>query len=183
MASFYYYNQKTSSLLGKDAHTDRNKVLSYLGEFDVEDVDLKHSATGGWHCSYTGDLARGRNKKSKGIGGLPGPGLMEASSAHSSVYVDDPLTAPLSPDTKALDDKVFLDQFEGSMSGGLNLDALPPEGGGNASESSSGYDALIDAYNSSINWDDLRRGPGERGFSSSNHGGARDRGKWGRDIV
>jgi hypothetical protein len=45
------------------ADTDRTKVLTYLNEFDVEDVDLKHSATGGWHCSYDGPLAHGINNK------------------------------------------------------------------------------------------------------------------------
>lgn len=45
--------------------TDRQHVLTYLGDFDVEDVDLKHSATGGWHCSYAGPLAHGINNKSR----------------------------------------------------------------------------------------------------------------------
>ena len=49
------YRQKT------DANTDRGKVLHYLHEFDIEDVDLKHSATGGWRCTYAGELADGIN--------------------------------------------------------------------------------------------------------------------------
>ena len=35
------------------------KVLEYLNDFDVDDIDLKQSATGGYHCSYTNDLAHG----------------------------------------------------------------------------------------------------------------------------
>jgi hypothetical protein len=49
----------------REIATDRTHVLSYLGDFDVEDVDLKHSATGGWHCSYAGPLAHGINNKSR----------------------------------------------------------------------------------------------------------------------
>ncbi|GKY97834.1 hypothetical protein MPSEU_000741500 [Mayamaea pseudoterrestris] len=49
----------------REVATDRKKVLDYIGDFDVEDVDLKHSATGGWHCSYAGPLAHGINNKSR----------------------------------------------------------------------------------------------------------------------
>jgi hypothetical protein len=49
----------------REVATDRKQVLDYLGDFDVEDVDLKHSATGGWHCSYAGPLAHGINNKSR----------------------------------------------------------------------------------------------------------------------
>lgn len=40
--------------------TDRSKVLSYIGDFSVEDLHLKHSACGGWHCTFENDLAEGK---------------------------------------------------------------------------------------------------------------------------
>jgi hypothetical protein len=35
-------------------------VFSYLQAFDVEDIDVRQSATGGWHGTYVGKLAQGR---------------------------------------------------------------------------------------------------------------------------
>ena len=68
----------------RDISTDRSKVLDYLHDFDVEDIDLKHSATGGWHCSYSGDLAEGVNRGQAGtLGG----------SAPYKDKVNDPLNA------------------------------------------------------------------------------------------
>lgn len=45
--------------------TDRSKVSIYLRKFNVEHIDLRHSATGGWHCHYTGRLAKGKMPKDK----------------------------------------------------------------------------------------------------------------------
>lgn len=71
-----------------EAITDRVKVLPYLSRFDVEDVDLKHSATGGWHCSYANDLAQGKlRSKSRSQG-------MDFLNDQASLSFD-PLTAPL----------------------------------------------------------------------------------------
>jgi hypothetical protein len=42
-----------------DQTTERALVFSYLQAFDVEDVDVRHSATGGWHGTYVGKLALG----------------------------------------------------------------------------------------------------------------------------
>jgi hypothetical protein len=51
--------------------TERALVFSYLQAFDVEDVDVRHSATGGWHGTYVGKLAQG-----------------EAELSHSSIVKD-----------------------------------------------------------------------------------------------
>jgi hypothetical protein len=40
--------------------TNRSKVTRYLSKFNIEDVDLRHSATGGWHCNFVGALAQGQ---------------------------------------------------------------------------------------------------------------------------
>jgi len=41
--------------------TERALVFSYLQDFDLEDIDLKQAATGGWHGTYVGSLADGLN--------------------------------------------------------------------------------------------------------------------------
>jgi len=60
----WYYN--LHYLPKRDVPTDRKRVLNYLHDFDVEDVDLKRSATGGWSCTYVGDLANGVNNQEPG---------------------------------------------------------------------------------------------------------------------
>ena len=93
----------------REASTDRGKVLNYLQDFDVEDIDLKHSATGGWHCSYVNDLARGVNVQCN-TGSTPDRHFM-----HEDYYEDtgfDPLNAaassPTSPESKVLEDSLFV---------------------------------------------------------------------------
>jgi len=41
--------------------TERALVFSYLQGFDLEDIDVKQAATGGWHGTYIGNLAKGIN--------------------------------------------------------------------------------------------------------------------------
>ena len=41
--------------------TERALVFSYLQNFDLEDIDVKQAATGGWHGAYIGSLANGVN--------------------------------------------------------------------------------------------------------------------------
>jgi len=41
--------------------TERALVFSYLQDFDLEDIDVKQAATGGWHGTYVGNLAAGLN--------------------------------------------------------------------------------------------------------------------------
>ena len=41
--------------------TERALVFSYLQGFDLEDIDVKRAATGGWHGTYMGNLANGIN--------------------------------------------------------------------------------------------------------------------------
>ncbi|GAX26277.1 hypothetical protein FisN_16Lh108 [Fistulifera solaris] len=71
-----------------EATTDRAKVIGYLNAFDVEDVELKHSATGGWHCSYVNGLAQGKVK-------LPYSDRIRDCNTDSLQKVEDPLTRPL----------------------------------------------------------------------------------------
>ena len=74
----------------RDRPTERDHVLQYLQDFDVDDIDLKHSATGGWHCSYTNDLAHGINARAASRG----EGLFGLSSGYSyKPSTKDPLLA------------------------------------------------------------------------------------------
>jgi len=41
--------------------TERALVFSYLQNFDLEDIDVKQAATGGWHGTYIRSLANGVN--------------------------------------------------------------------------------------------------------------------------
>lgn len=88
--------------------TDRTKVLSYLRDFDVEDIDLRHSATGGWHCTYASNPAEKEHYRYFGIGGDEDDdeedergrsgrsGLIRDNGGGGGGYVD-PLHAPLAP--------------------------------------------------------------------------------------
>jgi len=56
-SGFYFILSKKKE---KDA-TERALVFSYLRNFDLEDIDVKQAATGGWHGTYIGSLANGVN--------------------------------------------------------------------------------------------------------------------------
>jgi hypothetical protein len=90
--------------------TDRSKVLAYLKDFDVEDIDLRHSATGGWHCTYASNPAEKEHYRYFGIGGDEDDDdeedrrLNQGKSSgivRDGAYID-PLHAPLAPISPAL---------------------------------------------------------------------------------
>ena len=162
-----YYRHKLHS---NDAPTDRKKVLRYLNRFDVEDVDLKHSATGGWHCSYTNGLAQGEVRRSSGSSNL----LTSPRAGGSKSSMMDPLTGPVND--RILKDSLFMDEDD---------DDVGLEYGGSRSmrntdvADSSGYDGLVDAYNRT--WKDRSPTPKKEKRSARNNSGG-DR-AWGRPIV
>ena len=51
-------------------------VFRYLQAFDVEEIDVTHSATGGWHGVYVGKLAKGKTRK------------VVPAASHSSIVKD-----------------------------------------------------------------------------------------------
>ncbi|CAJ1934561.1 unnamed protein product [Cylindrotheca closterium] len=68
----------------QDRVTERALVFSYLQAFEPEDIDVRNSATGGWHGTYVGKLHR------------------DGAASHSSVvkdntFVDYDLGSPVSP--------------------------------------------------------------------------------------
>lgn len=117
----------------KEVGTDRSKVLGYMNEFDVEDVDLKHSATGGWHCNYTNSLAEGVNMGP----GTPDGGLMGTTKSNDGMFA--PLTSAPDSGNSILTDSLFMDDEGPAALGGLD--------GSSGARRASGYDGLIDAYN------------------------------------
>lgn len=145
------------SKINRDVSTRRGDVIKYLHDFDVNDIDLKHSATGGWHCSYGNDLAMGINNR---LPRLQRP----VSYPKQSPLGDDPLLmAPLKDGL--IRDSLLIDS---DQSGGLSKEGVGNSfelGDADASQNQ-GYDGLVDAYNSS--WEESRRK------------GAR---MWGKDII
>jgi hypothetical protein len=102
-AQQYWYTKRESI-------TDRGKVLDYLQSFDVEDIDLKHSATGGWHCSYVNDLARGVIHHSGSPNGGSSKATFLADSDYDSPFdpLDSHASPPTTPESKVLQDSLFV---------------------------------------------------------------------------
>lgn len=69
--------------------TERALVFSYLQAFEPEDVDVRNSATGGWHGTYVGKLAHGRKKNTS-----------HSSIVKDSLFVDYDLGTPAEPVTR-----------------------------------------------------------------------------------
>lgn len=142
-----------SKTINGDVTTDRGHVIQFLNEFDVEDIDLKHSATGGWHCFYSNDLSRGRNHRAE-RGPVFGNLAPLERTLRSSNGNDALLTAPLTTkDSSILQDSLFMDDDDNNSEyGGSGLASRFGET--RPSSQRQGYSGLIDAYNSS--WDDRR---------------------------
>jgi hypothetical protein len=62
--------------------TERSTVFSYLHAFDLEDIEVRHSATGGWHGTYVGNLAKGEGSRLSQIS------TSSYSGSHSSIVKD-----------------------------------------------------------------------------------------------
>jgi len=54
-----------------DVPTDRKHITKYLHGFDSNGIDVRHSATGGWHGAYQSDLAEGINTMDPNAGLFP----------------------------------------------------------------------------------------------------------------
>ena len=151
---------RNRSKWSRDANTDRSKVIQFLNEFDVDDIDLKHSATGGWHCSYSNDLAHGHNRRaldqqrSPSYGGLSP--LPSDRSKRTTLGSDPLLTAPLTSSSLIKESLFMNDDYDDDELDG-NDDNRSNYGGGNRfTESTStkqrpGYGGLLDEYNAGWN--------------------------------
>ncbi|KAL3921966.1 MAG: hypothetical protein SGILL_002463 [Bacillariaceae sp.] len=93
----------------QEKNTERELVFRYLQAFDVEDIDVRHSATGGWHGTYVGKLSKGEgiqgfenieyrdnpedlygdgSRASSDDGSSTSEGTMRSSFSHSSIVKD-----------------------------------------------------------------------------------------------
>lgn len=150
----------------REVNTDRSEVLGYLAEFDVEDIDLKHSATGGWHCNYANSLAEGVNT---------GPSPIDGGLASNNNVSSDADFAPLNAfasksnnkNSNLLADSLFMDD-----DGPVTLGGFDGSGG---SGRTSRYGGLADAYNNSSSFD-------EQSGSRRNQS-RRKTDTWGREII
>jgi len=146
-----------------EVETDRSKVLGYLGDFDVDHVDLRHSATGGWHCSYSGPLSHGVFIGKAESRARLARSNSSATSASSSKYE---LISPLTG-TSIIED--LLDSDNGG--GGLG-DSLSDHQARNGH-----YSGLVDAYNST--WNEVAAKVSEDTLVPPRQ----RRGEWGKDII
>jgi hypothetical protein len=146
--------------------TDRSRVLRYLSNFDVEDVDLKHSATGGWHCSYAGPLANGIVNSASHSRYRDQPQEGDEDPEEPIVAVSH-LSAPLTGTADLHEDSLYFEEHQD-----------PPLI--SSSEKVQGS-RRKEYYNSSIldsGWEDERvSGVVEASQPSTRRGG------WGRDII
>jgi hypothetical protein len=159
----------------REVNTDRSEVLGYLSHFDVEDIDLKHSATGGWHCNYANSLAEGVNTGPASTdGGFMAGGNNDNDNNNDVSTNGDfaPLNAAASKsnskNSNLLADSLFMDDDEPVMLGGLD--------GSGGSGRTSGYGGLANAYNNNSSSFDEQSG------SRSNQS-RRKTDTWGREIV
>merc|ERR1712232_242186 len=81
--------------MGKKSAASQRSIYACLQKFDVEDVNLQKSMTGGWHGTYMNKLAHGVNEadddnryRDREVGGLP-----DYYYSPSSSYEKDPFAA------------------------------------------------------------------------------------------
>lgn len=115
--STYLYIRRSQ----KESVTERDAVLHYLHGFDVEDVDLKHSATGGWHCSYVNGLAHGvnareldhSNNSDEGLMPLNNHDVLSSSMKESSILVDSLFVDDNDGELGSPDGSYYSDSYDG----------------------------------------------------------------------
>jgi hypothetical protein len=164
LAGAAFFVSKRSSK--NDEQVDRHEVTRYLATYNVEDVDLKHSATGGWHCSYSGNLAEGKvveraESSEHDEMGASGRSLLKRPSGSFGG-----LLHRRSNSKKVDGDGLFL------------LDAAPvaQTSFGEEDDPRSAYGDLVAKYNDA--WDESRMSE-----FSDRSGRSRKSDTWGKDIV
>ena len=163
----------------KNVYSDEDHVVEYLKGFDDVEVDLKHSATGGWHGTYLNPRYASNDNYSYNYNsdGIDTSVRFEANND----YVRDSL---------------FMDDYETPSLGVGEEDNDVDERLG-LTKQRSNYSGLVDAYNTT--WDDLSphvmptsrssfRSPSQRDLSDKKHvmetiDFMRDDDAWGQEII
>ena len=175
------YMRKRSKF-NRDANTDRSKVILFLNEFDVDDIDLKHSATGGWHCSYSNDLAHGHNRRTSEQHRAPSYGglspLVGDRPKRSAIGSDPLLTAPLTS-SSLIKQSLFMNDDD-ELDDDDDDNRSNYDGGNRFSESTTkhqrpGFDGLLDEYNAAA-------GSGG-GWNDRQSDGRSSNDVWGKEIL
>lgn len=120
------------------AVTDRSQVTTYLNNFNIEDVELKHSFTGGWHCNFVNDLADG-----KFVPRMFTQPVLTVRTKNRELQRTDALytRAPLDTDVDGI---MFPDADNDDSMDGSNRSTIGLLHGG---EAGSVYGNLVEAYN------------------------------------
>jgi hypothetical protein len=118
MVLYYMYQRRRRAMRRRTTETPRTEVISYLNKFDIEDIELKHSATGGWHCNFVNKLAKGHfvpRKQRPGVAAsysgdfLDGlrrsPTTITAETEHEMLFGD--ATDPLDESTRSTNSLLF----------------------------------------------------------------------------
>jgi hypothetical protein len=137
--------------------TDRSHVAPVLSQFDARDVEIKRSATGGWHGSFSNDLAQGKNNyqppdETFETNETENSGmdfLLSDSSYNDSLFKDN-------EDLIFMGNDEHIEQNDPTDEGGFDAHAgLDDEYGGvnetdalyvSAIQRSSAYNGLVDSY-------------------------------------
>ena len=170
LAGFFVYRRIH---FGKDLYySDEDHVVEYLKGFDDVEVDLKHSATGGWHGTYLNPRYQSSDNYS----------YNSETTGASIRFVGN---------SSYVRDSLFMDDYD-APSLGSHEDEMSDEREG-LTRQRSNYDGLLDAYNTT--WDDLSphvmpttRPVSKRDLSDTKHvmetiDFMKDDDAWGKEII
>jgi len=145
--------------------TDRAAVTPYLNNFDIEDVELKHSATGGWHCNFVNNLANGKFMEGQAST------AKGSSLGRSRALPDTVMRAPLT--SRDAGSEVYLYCDAGSDADNMDTSGRSTNSllGG---EPDSAYGDLVETYNGTYGQST------DRSRERSNFDGTP---AWGKDII
>jgi hypothetical protein len=178
IAALYTYRRRSQNI--KNFYpADSDHIVEYLKGFDDVEVDLKHSATGGWHGTYMNYPADGRRGSSDDIF----IDRMSNTVVQDSLFMDDYGTPSLgeSSGSGSSDPFIIVDDGDDERQGLT----------GDERRRGSHYDGLVDAYNSTWESRSVRgldvagnngRVQGRKADSSSLLAGGTDE-VWGNDII
>ena len=162
---FYFYQRRSRRMKRRsNTTTPRAEVISYLHAFDIEDIELKHSATGGWHCNFVNKLAKGKfkgRKSNKKSSSRPG-----VAASLSNDFLDGLRRGGASKATETESEMLFGDASGRDESESSNHSLL--FGG----ESDSDYGNLVGAYT-----DKIKSRQATDSSNKENVGG------WGKEII
>ena len=173
LAGFFVYRRVSH---GKDLYySDEDHVVEYLKGFDDVEVDLKHSATGGWHGTYLNPRYQSSDNYS-----------YNSETTDTSIRFDG--------NSSYVRDSLFMDDYDAPSLSGVQDDGEMSDEREGLTRQRSNYDGLLDAYNTT--WDELSphvmptasRPSPKRDLSNKKHvletiDFMKDDDAWGKEII